>query len=149
VEAWAIAGAGLLVLAPLAACSSGGCDDPGREPEVLTRPEVRPVDEGAANLLVDLSGALSEPLRVTVTFDDDLALDVEVPGTPADCASQPVSRYGYRVDPGTVTVSVGTGDGQQESVAVTASDVPRWVVVSLQDGFPLEAAVWDERPAYG
>ena len=32
---------------------------------------------------------------------------------------------------------------------LTAGDRPRWVVVSLQDGFPLETTVWDERPAYG
>ena len=31
----------------------------------------------------------------------------------------------------------------------TAGDRPRWVVVSLQDGFPLEITEWDERPAYG
>jgi hypothetical protein len=149
VKVWAIAGAGLLAVAALAACSSGGCADPGREPEVLASPEVRPVDEDAANLLVDLSGALSEPLRVTVTFDDDLALDVEVPGTSAACATGPVSRYGYRVGPGPVTVGVSTGDGREERVAVTAGDVPRWVVISLQDGFPLEVEAWDERPAYG
>jgi hypothetical protein len=148
-RAWAIAGAGLLALAPLAACSSGRCADPGSGPEVLAQPEVRSVDEDAANLIVDVSGALSEPLRVTVTFDDDLALDVEVPGTSAACAIEPVSRYGYRVGPGPVTVSVRTGNGQEERVAVTAGDVPRWVVISLQDGFPLEAEAWDERPAYG
>lgn len=145
---WALAGAGLLLLAAVPACSSGRCAGPHPEPEVLTRPEVRPVDEDAADLLVDLSGALAEPLRVTVTFDDALALDVEVPGTSVGCATGAVSRYGYRVA-GPVTVEVRTGDGQMERVAVTAGDDPRWVVVSLQDGFPLEAEAWDEEPAYG
>jgi hypothetical protein len=28
-------------------------------------------------------------------------------------------------------------------------DQPRWVVVTVQDGFPLGAEAWHEQPAYG
>jgi hypothetical protein len=141
--------AGVLLLASATACSSGGCTGDAEQPQEVARPDVRQVDEGAANVLVDLSGARAEPLHVTVTFDEEVALDVEVPGTSAACGTDAVSRYGYRVDPGPVTVVVNTGDGEEERVEVRAGDRPRWVVVSLQEGFPLEATEWDERPAYG
>jgi len=141
--------AGLVLLVPATACSSARCAADDRQPQELTQPDVRQVDDGAANLWVDLSGARAEPLRVTVAFDEEVALDVEVPGTSAACGTDAVARYGYRVDRGPVTVVVSTGDGEEERVEVTADDRPRWVVVSLQDGFPLEATEWDERPAYG
>ena len=143
-----VAVAGLLVLSP-AGCSSGTCSDPDPQPREVTRPEVPRAADDAANLLVDISGALPESTRVTVTFNSDLALDVELPSASTACATDGVSRYGYRVEPGPVTVVVTTGDGLEQRVAVTAGDRPRWVVVTVQADFPLEAAVWRERPAYG
>jgi hypothetical protein len=142
-----VAVAGLLVLSP-AGCSSGTCSDPDPQPRELTRPEVPRAADDAANLLVDISGALPESTRVTVTFEGDLALDVELPSASTACATDAVSRYGYRVDPGPVTVVVSTA-GEQERLALTVRDQPRWVVVTVQDGFPLGAEAWHEQPAYG
>src|SRR5688500_1067846 len=107
----AAAVAGLLVFSP-AGCSSGTCSDPDPQPREVTRPGVPQADDDAANLLVDISGALPEPTRVTVTFDGDLALDVEVPGASLACSTDAISRYGYRVGPGPVTVVVRTGAGE-------------------------------------
>ena len=141
--------AGLLLLASGTACASGRCTYPPPEPEALAPSEIPEVPDASANVLVDLSGALRDPARVTATFDDDLALDVEVAAHTDVCASYAIARYGYQVVPGPVTVEVSTGDGQHATASLVAGDRPRWVVVSLQEGFPLEVDVWTTEPAYG
>jgi hypothetical protein len=119
-----VAVAGMLVLSP-AGCSSGTCSDPDQRPREVTRPEVPQAEDDVANLLVDIPGALPETTRVTVTFDSDLALDVEVPGRSTECATEAVSRDGYRVDPGPIALAVTTGAGGQEELALAVRDRPR------------------------
>lgn len=93
--------AGLLLILPSAACSSGGCTDAGAQPREVRDADVRQVDDDEANLLVDLSGALPDPLRVTGTSRGA--------GHVGACASGPISRYGHRVDTGPAIVAVRTG----------------------------------------
>jgi hypothetical protein len=117
--------------------------------DVVTPGDVPLVAESSANLGVDVTSTLVAPVRVTLEFDDVPALDVTAPGTPAECAHQPVHRYGYDLPPGTVAVSVTTDSGQRGSVDVRVGDRPQWVVVSVQEGFPLSVDVLSSRPEYG
>ena len=117
--------------------------------EVVTPGDVPTAGEAAANLWLDVSSTLAEPVRVTVTFDDVLALDVTAPGTPDVCAHEPVHRYGYELPAGPVVVSVTTDTGQGSSAEVEIGDRPQWVILGVQEGFPLAVDVWSTRPQYG
>ena len=64
--------------------------------------------------------SLSEPVRVTVEFDDVLALDVTAPGTAEKCSHRPVHRYAYELPAGPLVVAVTTGAGQSGSAEVWA-----------------------------
>jgi hypothetical protein len=77
------------------------------------------------------------------------ALDVSAPGIPELCAHGPIHRYGYELPAGPLVVEVTTDGGQTGSTEVEVGDRPQWVVVGVQEGFPLRVDVWQERPAYG
>jgi hypothetical protein len=157
-----LAGPCHLLLAATAAALLTGCQvipgagaprcsvDPADAPvEVLDEPDVATAPKNRATLGVDVTSTLDEPVRVTVRLDRRLALDVEVPGSAAECAHEPVYRYDYRPTGAAATVTVRTDQGQRDSARVDLSNGKRWVVIQVQAGFPLELAVWDEEPAWG
>jgi hypothetical protein len=117
--------------------------------EVVAPGDVPTVDESSANLVLDVSSTSAAPVRVTVTFDDVPALDVSAPGTPEVCAHGPVHRYGYELPTGPTVVEVTTDGGQTGAVEVAVGERPQWVVVGVQEDFPLRVDLWQERPAYG
>lgn len=129
--------------------STCSVDDEKRPATVVTEPEVAEVSEEASNLLVDVTSTRDEPVRVTVRFDDKLALDVELPGTPSVCAHQPVYRYAYQLPRGRARVTVSTDGGQRGETTPTVGGGKRWVVVQVQDGFPLEVDTWNTQPQWG
>jgi hypothetical protein len=99
--------------------------------------------------LLDVTSSLEESVRVTVRFGGTLALDIEAPGSASDCAHEPVYRYGYRLPRGQVKVTATTDQGHRDTTTVDPADGKRWVVVELQDGFPLELHTWDSQPSWG
>lgn len=144
--------AGVLLLAPSGCGASRQANCAAaleQTADVVTPGEVRVVAEPSANLGVDVASTLSESVRVTVEFDDVLALDVTAPGTPEMCSHQPVHRYAYELPAGPLVVTVTTDEGQSGSAEVEIGDRPQWVVVSVQEGFPLDVEVWSSRPQYG
>jgi hypothetical protein len=148
--------AGIMMLL-LAGCSSltstdsESCSiDPEERPaEVVTRPDVAEVSETESNVGLDVTSTLEEPVRVTVRFGGTRALDIEVPGTPSDCSHEPVYRYAYRLPPGPMTVTATTDRGQRDTTTLNLATDRRWVVVQVQDGFPLQLSRWNSEPAWG
>ena len=146
--------AAVLLLLGTAGCSWEGSDRTCASAAEATAEMVSPgnvptADTSSANLVLDVSSTSAEPVRVTVTFDDVPALDVLAPGTPEVCAHGPVHRYGYELPAEPLAVEVTTDGGQTGAVEVEVGDRPQWVVVGVQEGFPLRVDVWKERPAYG
>ena len=151
----------LLPLALLTTVAVAGCgygldlgdscptDSTERPARVVTEPEFRPAPEARADLVLDVTSTLEEPVRVTVELDGRTALDVEVPGSGAECAHQPVHRYPYDVPRERVEVVASTDVGQSASRTVVLRRAPRWVVVQVQEGIPLSVEDYDEQPAYG
>ncbi len=143
---------GALLLAALGCAASAGPTCAAaleQTADVVTPGDVRVVSESSANLGVDVASTLPGPVRVTVEFDDALALDVTAPGTPETCSHQPVHRYAYELPAGPLVVAVTTDAGQSGSAEVEIGDHPQWIVVSVQEGFPLDVEVWNSRPQYG
>jgi hypothetical protein len=133
----------------LAGCGAGESDacSVTRPAEVVAQPEVAEVSESASNVGLDVRSTLEERVRLTVRFDGKLALDIEMPGT--RCADGPIYRYAYRLPRGQTTVSTTTDQGQRETTTLTIGDDKRWVVVQVQEGFPLELQTWDSQPLWG
>ena len=144
----------VLPLLLVSGCSVLGADSCSvdvdeRPAEVVSTPELSPVPEQQANVVLDVTSTLEESVRVTVRVDGSRVLDVELPGSGAACAHEPVYRYGYDLPTGPATVAVTTDQGQSASRTVRASSATRWLVVQVQDGFPLGLRVYRERPQWG
>ena len=127
----------------LAGCGAGESDacavnQATRPAEVVTQPEVAEVSESTSNVDVQVISTLDERVRLTVRFDDTLALDIYLPDTPRRCPNQPVYQYAYRLPAGQAIVTATTDRGQREATTLTAGGGKRWVAVQIQDGFPLE-----------
>jgi hypothetical protein len=127
-----------------------GCADPSARPATrVARPEVPSAQGPASNVVVQVNSTLADRVRLTVHFDELLALDIRVPGTDARCGSQPVYRYGYRLPPGPVEVKA-TSDGSEDGTATLhVEEQKRWLVIQVQEGFPVSVREWTERPAWG
>jgi hypothetical protein len=91
---------------------------------------------------------LEKRVRLTVRFDGMLAWDIEMPGTPSECQG-PMYQYAYRLPRGQTTVTATTDRGQRERTTLAVGGDRRWVVVQVQDGFPLELETWDSQPQWG
>jgi hypothetical protein len=116
--------------------------------EVLTQAELGEVPEEDATLSVDLYSISQSAVRVRVRVGGRLALHVELPST-AGCSDGPVFSHSYRLRPGPVDVVADTSQGQHEVVSLTLSDQEQWVVLSVQDGFPLNLEAWHREPGWG
>jgi len=150
-------GFGATALAALLTACGGppatGADSCADALEQTAKPVAEPENAwsvaGRANLVVETSSTLSEPVRMTIDFDDRMALDIEVPGSPSECAHQPVHRYNFHLPAGQLTVSARTDQGQRESTQLRVGRATRWIVVQVQEGLPLQVETWDERPQWG
>jgi hypothetical protein len=116
--------------------------------EVVAQPEVTEVSASMSNVGLDVQSTLEERVRATVRLAGALALDIHVPGTDAECAHQPVYRHAYQLPRGKVVVTATTDRGQHERTTVTVGDRRRWVVVLVQDGFPLRLETWGSQPGW-
>jgi hypothetical protein len=138
----------------LAGCTAtdrgvNSCGEPQHEAVVRNQPDLDQVGQDEANLVVHVTSSLQESVRVTLSVDNAVALDVEVPGTTPGCSGVPVYVYRYRLPEGPATVTGQTGDGQRRATTVELGSDPRWIVVSVQKGFPLSVDVWEEEPNWG
>jgi hypothetical protein len=134
----------------LAGCGAGERDACSvNQAEVVAQPEVAEVSKSASNVGLHVSSTLEKRVRVTVRFAGALALDINVPGTPRNCAYQPVYKYAYQLPRGQTTVTATTDRGQRETTTLTVGDDKRWVVVQVQEGFPLQLQTWDSQPLWG
>jgi hypothetical protein len=138
----------------LAGCSAGenvtcSIDLLNRPADVVTQPEVAEVSESASNVGLDVQSTLEKRVRLTVRFDGTLALDIAMPGTPSECSHQAVYKYAYQLHRGQTTVAATTDRGQRETTTLTVGDDKRWVIVLVQEGFPLEVKTWDSQPLWG
>lgn len=132
-----------------AGASSCSVDPIDRPAEVVTQPQLAAVPERQSNLGLDVTSTSRRPVRVTVTLDDRLALDVNVPGAGRDCAHRPVYRYTYRLPRGPATVTATTDQGQRDTTTVTVDGGARWIVLQVEEGFPLQVKHFGGRPGYG
>jgi hypothetical protein len=103
----------------------------------------------ASNVVIEATSTLPDRVRLTVRFDESLALDIRLPGTDARCASQPVYRYGYRLHPGPVDVKATSGGSKDGTATLHVDEQKRWLVITVQEGFPVSMREWTERPAWG
>jgi hypothetical protein len=138
----------------LAGCGGGesvtcSVDLLNRPADVVTQPEVAEVSESTSNVGLHVSSTLEKRVRLTVRFDGKLALDIAMPGTPSQCSHQPVYRYAYQLPRGQTTVTATTDRGQRETTTLTVGGDKRWVVVGVQEGFPLQLQTWDSEPQWG
>lgn len=130
--------------------SADACSDPANRPaEVVTQPDLTEVSQSASNVDLQATSSLDERVRLTVRFDDAVALDVYLPGKPRRCTSWPVYQYTYRLPTGQAIVTATTDRGQREATTLTVAGHKRWVVVQIQDGFPLELDTWNSQPLWG
>jgi hypothetical protein len=98
---------------------------------------------------MEVTSTLSESVRLTVRFGESLAFDVRVPATDAGCSTQPVYRYGYRLAPASVVVKATSTDSEEGTARLHAGSQKRWLVVQVQEGFPVDVREWTEGPAWG
>src|SRR5688500_17256897 len=131
--------------------SSGPCgldflDTPA---EVESEPEIAEVSESEANLVLDLSSLTRDAVRVTISFDGKVALDVRTPAVPLQCGDSPVYSHAFRLPGNRVKVTATTDQRERASAIVPLSGSQRWVVIQPQDGFPLEVRVFDEEMSWG
>jgi hypothetical protein len=126
-----------------------GLDFLNQPPEVVSEPEVAEASEEGSNLALDVNSVSSEPVRVTVRFDGEVALDIRTPATPQNCSHSPVYSYEFELPGQAVTVTVTTDQGQHRSIAVPLGGPKYWVVTGPQDGFPLELRAYDEEVSWG
>jgi hypothetical protein len=128
----------------------GSCADPSTRPATRVAPTAVPAAPlRTSNVVIEVSSTLAARVRLTVTFDEASALDIQVPGTDARCMSQPVYRYGYRLPPGPVTVKAASGNGPAGRATLHVQEHKRWLVIQVQDGFPVSVREWNEKPAWG
>jgi hypothetical protein len=149
-----VAGIVTLLLAGCRTLTSQGpqsCSiDPDERPvEVVTHPDIAEASEDESNVGLDVTSTMEEPVRVTVRFGDARALEIEVPGTSSDCSHEPVYRYAYRLPLGPITVTATTDRGQRDTTTLNLAAGKRWLVVQMQDGFPLQLSRWSSEPAWG
>src|SRR4051794_27201312 len=85
--------------------------------EVVGKAQVLEAFEDNANLVLDLSSSPSEPLRVTVRLNDEIALDVRTPAVSAQCSHSPVYSHKYRLPGDTARVTIVTDQGQRRSTS--------------------------------
>jgi hypothetical protein len=135
----------------LAGCGAGESDacQATRPAEVVAQPEVAEASESASNVGLDVTSTLEKRVRLTVRFDGKLALDIAMPGTPSQCSHQAVYKYAYRLPRGQTTVTATTDRGQRDTTTLTVGNDKRWVIVQVQEGFPLELQTWDSQPQWG
>jgi hypothetical protein len=120
-----------------------------RPAEVVTQPEVAEASESASNVVLQVTSTLEKRVRLTVRFHGKLALDIGMPGTPSACSDEPMYQYAYRLPRGRTTVTATTDQGQRETTTLTVGGDKRWVIVEVQEGFPLELQTWDSEPQWG
>jgi hypothetical protein len=116
-------------------------------PDVLTEsayPEVAE-DEANTGVIVTNSGPAT---RVTVRLDDEVALDVELPGS-NDCSHPPIYSYYYDLPARRFEVTAVSGDGKGKTESMLVGERTMWVTVTTQESFPLDLMVTRERPAFG
>jgi hypothetical protein len=126
-----------------------GLDFLDQPAEVVSEPEVAEASEAVSNLALDVSSASNEPVRVTVRFDEKLALDVRTPAVPEVCAHQPVYSHEFRLSGDEVKVVVTTDRNQHRSITVPLGGRKQWVVVQPQDGFPLGLRSYGQEVSWG
>lgn len=90
----------------------------------------------------------TDSTRATVRFDDNVALDVELAGSP-NCAHQPIFSYHYDVPPGRYDVKVTTDDGCRKTTPMLVGKHRMWVTVQTQEGFPIYLTATREKPQFG
>ncbi len=120
----------------------------GTPAKVLTEPGLHEVPEQEANLLVDLNSVSASVVRARVRIGDALALDLELPAA-RGCSHPPVYSYSYRLPSGPTEVTARTSQGQHKVVRLTTSGKEQWVVLIVQDGFPLHLVGSRSEPAWG
>jgi hypothetical protein len=125
------------------------CDFRNVTTEVVSEPEINPVPEAEANLVLDLSSTTREPTHVTIHFDRKVALDVRTPAVAAECSHSPVYSHGFRLAGDSVRLTVDTDQGHPRSVTVPLDGAAHWVAVQPQDGFPIGLDVFSREPAWG
>jgi hypothetical protein len=135
----------------LAGCGAGESDacsvnQATRPAEVVAQPEVAEVSESASNVGLDVTSTLEKDVRLTVRFDGKLALDIAMPGT--RCSDEPLYKYAYRLPRGQTTVTATTDQGHRDTTTLTVGNDKRWVIVQVQEGFPLELQTWDSQPLW-
>ena len=132
-----------------AGSSSCSVDPTDRPAEVVTQPQLAAVSESQSNLGLDVTSTSRAPARVTVSLNDRLALDIKVPAAGRDCAHHPVYRYTYRLPRGPATVTATTDQGQRDTTTITVDGGTRWIVLPVEEGFPLRLKHFGSRPGYG
>src|SRR5690349_15852848 len=121
-----------------------GLDFLNQPAELVSKAQVAEVGQSAANLMLELTSVSREDARVTVRLNGRVALDVRTPALPAQCLNSPIDVHLFRVTGDSARVSVRTDQGQHRSSRVPLGRGPRWVVVQLQDGFPLGLRMYRE-----
>ncbi len=116
--------------------------------KVMGEPELKEVSAKEANVSLDVTSGSRSAVRTKIRIGDALALDVELPAALDDCGHEPVYSYSYQLPPGPVTVTATTDD-QRQTVPLKVVQDQRWVVLQVQDGFPLSLKVWRQEPQWG
>lgn len=97
----------------------------------------------------DLNNVSESAVRVQVSVGGERALDVQLPAG-AGCAHPPVYSYSFALPTNRVDVEVSTSQDQHGSVRLNVTNRHRWVVVMVQDGFPLTVdGHWKSAPQWG
>jgi hypothetical protein len=125
------------------------CAEPSARPTRVAGPDVPTAPLNASNVVLEVNSTLADNVRLTVQFDQSLALDIQVPGTDARCATQPVYRYGYLLPQGSVKVTVTAGSSTDRTATLRVEEQRRWLVVVIQRGFPVSVREWSEKPGWG
>jgi hypothetical protein len=116
-------------------------------PVALTTPLMAQVARREANADLYVSSHASRSLRLTVRIDGEVAYDAVAPRAD-DCKQPPIYRSSYQLPARDVAVEVRASDGRTESKSFRAGP-HRWLLVLVQDGFPLGLEVWMQRPSFG
>ncbi|MGB3827800.1 MAG: hypothetical protein WA962_03410 [Ornithinimicrobium sp.] len=100
------------------------------------------------NVVIDLANVQERSTEVRVAINDQNAVAVRVPGRGAGCQSTPIYRYELAAPIGPSQVSVTTDSGHSDTLTLEATDSTSWVVVQLQEGFPLDIEKFDRPPGW-
>ncbi|USQ81348.1 hypothetical protein [Ornithinimicrobium faecis] len=98
---------------------------------------------------IDIANVQDVPTSVQIDINGQSALTVRVPTTASDCYLTTIFRYGLEVPPGPAQITATTDGGHRDQLTLEVSEDTTWVVVQVQDGFPLELETYDHPPGWG